>query len=1136
MSRAVRLVGLFAAAQMGSVAQLAAAQSGADALLNGFQTPPDSARPRVWWHWMNGNITQKGIEADLDWMHRIGLGGAQTFDAAYNTPQVVDQRLVFMTPPWKEAFRFAAMRADHLGLELAIAGSPGWSESGGPWVKPEDGMKKLVWSETWVEGEVPFAGKLPQPPSIAGPFQNVPAVRGHSYAAPVPGEPVPNLYRDVAVVAYRLPAGEISMVQLHPAVTSSAGPVNSSLLWDGDFTRAIHLPHPGHGQPAWIQVDFGQPRTIQSMSVGLIQDLRTVLGPQYVGAMLESSSDGKTFHRIAGAYDSADDTPQGETPRQETVTFGPVTARYFRLVLPTPPDLQAPPNITALLGPSSTQSDVTEFVLHSKPRVERFERKAGYFLDAGVDSHPTRRVDARDVIRPDDVIDLTGKFRADGTLAWTLPPGRWAILRVGYSLLGITNHPASPEGTGLEVDKLSRSAVKAYMDHYLARYESLLGPQWIGQHGLRAMVNDSWEAGPQNWSDELPAEFARRRGYDLHRWLPALTGRIIDSAEATDRFLWDFRRTLGDLLVESHYGQIAASLRARGMVHYGEAHERQRAFIGDGMDAKRDDDIPMAAMWTSVAGFFISQEHGDADIRESASVAHIYGQNLVAAESMTSFGLPGYAYAYTPENLKPTVDRELADGLNLFVIHTSAHQPKDNLLPGLTLGHFGQWFTRHETWAEQAAPWVSYLARSSYLLQQGHFVADVVYYYGQDSNITALYGKHLPPIPEGYAFDFASAHALSMLSVKDGDLVTVSGMRYRLLVLDPRSSVMSLDVLKRIASLVREGATVLGGKPQRTPSLVDDEQEFRSLAGAVWGTKDQAEHAYGKGRVVNRSTIDAPTLAQALDRLKVSRDFSYVKPEPDTSVWYVHRHLLGGDLYFVNNRADHSEQIDAYFRVKGKAPEVWHADTGLREPASYRIEGVDTVVPLALVAHDAIFVVFREPTTLPERHVAAPARHTLASLRGPWNVSFQPNRGAPDHATFSSLVSWSTNADPGIRYFSGTAEYATSLEVSAAWVANGQRVELDLGEVKNIAEVLVNGRSAGIVWKSPFRLDITDLVRSGHNDLRCRVTNLWPNRLIGDKQPGAHKVTFSSFDPYKADSPLLPSGLLGPVTVSETTQ
>jgi len=1094
-----------------------------DTLVLGFLNPPDSAKPRVWWHWMNGNVTPEGIQLDLEWMHRVGIGGMQNFDAAYETPQLVDHRLVFMSPPWKEAFRSTAMLADRLGLELTIAGSPGWSESGGPWVKPEEGMKKLVWSEVRIPGGVPFAGKLPSPPSVVGPFQNVPVADRslNSYAGPAPVEPIPDLYRDVAVMAYRLPAEDRSMAELHPIVTSSVGTIDANALWDGDLARAIQVPYGEEGKPAWIQFDFGRPRTIQSMSLGLA-DFGRALGPRYFGAELDGSADGNTFNRVATVYDTADHSIAGIPPLQSTVTFPPVSARYFRLYLPTPPpplEMRA-----ASLPPAPKEHHVTEWVLYANPRVDHFEQKAGYFLDAGLDSHATRPIADREAISPDDVIDLTAKLRPDGTLSWTPPKGRWALLRLGYSLLGVTNNPASPEGTGLEVDKLSRPAVKAHMDQYLARYESILGSRLMGSHGLRAVVNDSYEAGAQNWTEELPREFAYRRGYALIPWLPALTGRIIGSAESTDRFLWDFRRTLGELIAENHYGQITDSLHEHGLIHYGESHESYRAFIGDGMDAKRSNDIPMGAMWTP--GFRVTPEQGDADIRESASVAHIYGQNRVAAESMTAFGTSSTAYTFAPETLKPTVDRELFDGLNLFVVHASVHQPLNNAGPGVTLGPFGQWFTRHETWAEQAAPWLSYLARSSYLLQQGHFVADILYFYGQDSNITALYGAHLPSVPQGYAFDFANAHALTMLSVRERELVTASGMRYRLLALDPRARTMSLDVLKTIAQLTKAGATVVGAKPETTPSLADNEVEFHTLADALWGDGAAGEHRYGAGRI-----LAGKTLAEAVAQLQLEPDFDYSTPDAGRTVWYVHRYLDDGELYFVNNRQDRTSQIEARFRVTGFAPELWHADTGVMEPAPYRQVGNHTIVPLKLDSHDAVFVVFRKQTNQTQSQVTEPVRKPLSTIVGPWHVHFQEGRGAPGQATFTKLTSWTANADPGIKYFSGTARYETSFKVPASWRVKGQRVEMDLGTVKNLAAVLVNGQSAGILWKAPYRADITVPLQAGVNRLTLDVTNLWPNRLIGDKQPNAKPIASTTFNPYSSDSPLLESGLLGPVTL-----
>jgi hypothetical protein len=1096
------------------------ARSSPDRLQREFLSPPDSAKPYVWWHWMNGNVKKEGIKRDLQWMHRVGIGGLQNFfDISMNTPNVVDRPLVYATPKWRETFRYAVTLADRLGLKYAVAGSPGFSESGGPWVRPEQGMKKLVWSETRVIGGAPFSGKLPPPPRTVGPFQNVPQSSNVQLVGTTQATPVPELYKDVAVVAYRLPAGDHWPSELHPVATSSAGAIDASLLWDGDFTTSVNLPFGEEDKPAWITLDFGSPQVMQSMTLALQgkTGVEYLIDPSRVAAELQGSEDNSAFRSIA--------TLPFTTDFEQTVSFAPITARYFRLILPTPSSV---PGAAVLFGPLPKEHRVAEFVLHTVPRVNQFEQKAGFFSwflngDVTLDRIATLPIANRDAVNSSDIVDLSSRLRPDGAVDWTPPAGRWAILRIGFSLLGTTNHPASPEATGLEVDKLSQSAVKTYMDSYLIQFQSILGPKLIGQDGLHAMVNDSWEIGSQNWTDELPTEFARRRGYDLRLWLPALMGRIIDSAESTDRFLWDFRRTLGELVSQNHYGQIAASLHERGMIHYNESHEQGRAFIGDGMDAKRFDDVPMGAMWTNS---FFPQEQYDADLHESASVAHIYGQNLVAAESLTAVGGPGAAYVYTPENLKPTIDRELADGVNRIVVHASVHQPLSKPGPGVALPPFGQWFTRNETWAEQARPWVTYLSRSSYLLQQGTFVADVIYYYGQDSNVTALYARHLPAVPEGYAFDFASAHALTKLSVRNGLLVTASGMRYHILALDPRTRLMSLDVLRQIAQLVKDGATVVGDKPTATPSLADDAKEFHSLADALWGSDAAGDHRYGQGLI-----ISGKSLAEAIVDLKLDPDFSCSKPAADTTVWFVHRRLDDGDLYFVNNRQERAEHIEARFRVIGKEPELWHADTGVAEPTSYRIEGNHTIVPLRLDPRDAVFVVFRQDTQQRERKIAEPIRKPLGAVAGPWQVRFPPGRGAPAQALFKELESWTTQSDSGIKYFSGTATYETHLNVPASWLAQGQRVEIDLGVVKNLAEVLVNGKSAGVLWKAPFRIDVAELLHRGINRLAVRVTNLWPNRLIGDRQPNALPVAFTTFNPYSRDSPLLESGLLGPVTI-----
>jgi hypothetical protein len=1066
----------------------------------GFVNPPDSARPRVWWHWMNGNITKQGIRADLEWMHRVGIAGFQNFDASLETPQIVEKRLVYMTPEWKDAFQFTARLADSLGLEMAIAGSPGWSESGGPWVKPGQAMKKFVWTETTVEGGKPFNGMLPAPDSVPGPFRDM---FSHAYGGGLI-EQGPRYYADAAVIAYRIPDQDIELAAMQPVVTSSGGKFTLAQLTDGNLSTASLLPAAKPGQVSWIQFDYGKPVSVAAL---------TIVGGGYVGMWgrnadhapraLESSDDGKTFSKVT-------DIPISGT-EEKTLSFEPVRARYFRFTWLSP-----------VAEAADRGTNVAELVLYPVARVREFEQKAGFSVAYDLYKNPTPSVNQGQSIPKSDVIDITSNMKPDGMLTWDPPAGKWKVIRLGYSLTGHQNSPASPEATGLEVDKLNAAHVKAYFNNYLDQYKDATGGL-MGKKGLQYMITDSWEAGTQNWTDNMPAEFERLRGYSMMPWIPVLTGHIVESAEASDRFLWDFRKTIGDLTTVNHYDQLTSILKERGMGRYTESHEGGRAFIGDGMEVKRHAAIPMSATWTPGLP---EEDHEvspgyQADVRESASVAHIFGQNLVAAESMTAIGS---AWAWSPETLKPTADMEMANGLNRFVIHTSVHQPVNDKIPGLGLGPFGQWFTRHETWAEEAGPWITYLSRSCYMLQQGKFVADIAWYYGEDKNITALFGDKKPGIPTGYNYDFVNADALlNNLSVENGKIVTATGMRYRVLALDSNSRWMTLPVLRKIYDLVGEGAVVAGPKPVGTPSLSDNLQEWNKLAAQLW-QEGKNLVVVGKGKVFAGTGLE-----EVMRTISVQPDFSYAG---EANLLYVHRAMKNTDIYWINNCNNKPADIEASFRISGKEPEIWHAETGAIEKVSWTAAEKLTKVPLHLQAHDAIFIVFRNTTNEKSGIIPAKKESQLAVIDGPWNISFQEKRGAPAQAVFNALSPWNENADKGIRYFSGTAVYSRSFEAPAEWLKEGKQIWIDLGDVKNIAEVKVNGQSLGIAWKYPFRIDITSALKQGKNVLDIKVTNLWVNRLIGDQQPGVKdKITYTTMPFYQANSPLKPSGLIGPVNI-----
>lgn len=1101
-------------------AEAPAADQGAtspDPLAQQFQDPPMEARPRVWWHWMNGNVTKDGIAKDLDWMKRVGIGGLQNFDAGLQTPQVVDKRLVYMTPEWKDAFRFAASEADRLGLELAIAASPGWSETGGPWVKPEDGLKKVVWAETRLQGGKRFTGKLPMPPVTTGPFLDMPDSDPLAAITGEHGFKAPELYSDIAVLA--LP--DTAAADVLPAFSSGGKPISAAELADASLQTGVTLPRGPAEAPTTLVASYAKPQTIRSATIAIPGAKSMFAGPT-LDIRLESSIDGTAWQPVASL-------PVTGAP--STGSFKPVTARHFRLVfMPLPfngsnmgdpaPGAIAGGFVEMIAASAKAPLEIKQFRLTSEIAVDQFEAKAGFAIARDYDAlgEPDRGAVGVD---PSRVIDLTGKMRPDGSLDWTPPKGRWRVIRFGSSLLGTTNHPAPPEATGLEVDKFDGNAVRRYLEHYIGTYKDAAGEDLVGKRGVRALLTDSIEVGAANWTPRMIEQFKRLRGYDPMPYLPALAGVVVGARDQSDKFLRDYRQTLADLMASEHYGTVARVAHENGLKVYGEALEDNRPSLGDDMAMRSHADVPMAALWT------FSRKAGPnpsylADMKGAASVAHVYGQNIVAAESMTSALAP---WAYAPNELRRIIDLEFASGVNRPVVHTSVHQPVDDKVPGMSLAIFGQFFNRHEAWAELARPWVDYMARSSLLLQAGRNVADVAYFYGEEGPITALYGrKPIADAPKDHAYDFINRDALfDAIEVKDGEIVSKGGARYKAIQLGGSTRRMTVATLRRLAALVEAGATVVGQAPESSPALTDGDADFAALVAKLWSGSPVTR--IGAGQVIASAGIDA-----ALAKAGVSPDFQMSGASADAEVLFVHRALSDGDLWFLNNRKAVDERVEARFRITGKQPELWHADSGRSEPVSYRIEDGETIVPLTLGAESSVFVVFRKPAKSNALMIKKVVPTAVAKLDRPWQVAFQAGRGAPAGITLPKLASLSDQADPGVRYFSGMATYTSSFVLPKS-VKSGAPLWLNLGEVGEIAEVSVNGKHVGYAWHKPYRVDLSGAVRNGVNSVEVKVANLWVNRLIGDAQPGAKKVTWTSFPTYSADAALRPSGLIGPVTL-----
>ena len=1023
-----------------------------------FKDPPQEARPQVWWHWMDGNVSKEGIRKDLEWMKRSGIGGFHQFDAGgINMPRAAKVKLPYLSEGWQDAFRYALDLADSMGLEATIASAPGWSSTGGTWVEPKDAVKKLEWRTADVDGG-DVNVKLPDLYTVTGPYQDF--FQGNDRVEIQPyGE-------DLYVLALRRSSRDLSMEEMG-ALTS----VSDSL----------------------ITVTFPRPRRILSFTLkSLAMGGRPRQGEAECKNILEYSKDGRTWKTACRILPA-------RIP-YTTEDIHPVKARYFRV----------------------RGEKLEGLELHTVCRVNHSEELGGFSNNFDFNRFHTPKCKA-----PREVIDLTGKMAPDGTLACSLPKGRWRIYRFGWSITGKVNHPASPEATGLEVDKLDKDAWMRYFHHYLDLYKNMSGGM-LGEKGIRYLLTDSYEAGSFTWTPSLPEEFKARRHYELLPWLPVLAGEIIGSSEMSEAFLWDWRKTLGELFCEN-YERITDLVAEYGLAgSYCETHEGSRAYVGDGMDPKLHATFPMAAIWMENTPTGSSVPSAIADIRESASAAHLTGKRIVAAESFSVNGDEGRAYTYCPENMKYVADVALSAGLNRFVIHESASQPNDAYLPGLQLFRYGQWFHRNETWGEYARVFTDYLARSSAMLQQGSPVADILLYYGEDSNITALYGGDtfdlLPEVPAGYEYDFINPTALLSLEVD-------SSMRYKVLWLDKNCETMSLDVLLKIRDLSDAGIRICGDEPVRCDGLMADQRMFRRVVRDIWHS--------GRANVYG-------TLAEALEGMEPDclATFEGDGSASTTDFRYVHRVLHDGDhVYWIRNFSGSDVSALISFRDHRANAALFNPENGSITQLATSTDGTRATIIIPMISSDAFFVVFSDKPFVTGSSAGITGRLVGLGERADedilplrlskhWRVRFSQKGGGTAEETFTDLHSWTESPDPVVRYFSGTAVYSASFEIGGGTLEKYSRLALDLGSVKNIAEVAINGKNVGVLWKAPFITDdIKPLLHIGANSLEIKVTNLWRNRMIGDVQPGEkHPVTaIRRF--YKAGDSLLPSGLLGPIGI-----
>ncbi len=724
-----------------------------------------------------------------------------------------------------------------------------------------------------------------------------------------------------------------------------------------------------------------------------------------------------------------------------------------------------------------------------------------------------------------DIINLTDKLSSDGMLNWQAPASKWVVLRFGYSLGSARVSTSSGDWQGLVIDYMDSEIFKQYWDQVVVPILDDAG-LLVGQT-LKYLCTDSWECGGANWTRNFQQEFAKRRGYDPTPYLPIIAGKIIENRDISNRFLADFRKTVGDCIAENHYQYFAQLARQRGLgIHPESGGPHAGPF--DALKCQGRSDIAMGEFW--VPSPHRPRPFERFYVKQTSSAAHTYGLKFTGAEAFTSIGPHWNDLLWAAQ--KPSFDHEVCSGLNLCFIHTFTCSPKEMGLPGQEY-FAGTHFNPNVTWWEYADAFLAYLHRCQFLLQQGKFVADCLYYQGDHvPNLRRLKEDDPAKVLPGYDYDSVSEEVLiEQTSVSDGRIHLNSGMQYHLLVL-PDHKVLSLAALKKIKELVYNGATVLGYKPLKTVSLTGYPQcdkEFTELADLIWGPASQTNgaHGFGKGKV-----IWGYTGRKVLLTMGIKPDFKV----PAKSIDYVHYTIPNADMYFVCNQTDQMRNVNRTFRVTGRQPELWNPVTGdICEAKAFKQTDGRTEIPLHFAPYGSWFIIFQKTIPATQQGTAlanAPQQQPVYTIEGPWEVHFDPAWGGPQSVQFDKLISWTNHPDPGVKDYSGKATYKKVFDCTLK-LNEKNSYYLDLGDVKDvgIAAVRLNNKDLGVVWTKPFQVEISDVLKAVQNELEIVVVNSWRNRLLADKKlPADQRLTKTNIQ-VKPDWKPLDSGLLGPVQI-----
>lgn len=1047
----------------------------------GFITPQDTNAVWCYYYWIGDDISKEGVTKDLEAMKEFGIDGV--FIGNIN-PDEVDGPVPLFSDKWWEITIHAVNEGKRLGVDIGFFNSPGWSQSGGPWIDPDKAMRHLVYSETKINNTGYAEVTLERP---AEEFQD-------SYVLG---------FRTISAENRRI-TRKNTVVRTEPSIPNPSNLIDENTSSEALFDIDEYNEY---------KVEFKSDTSINARSILL-----------YPGQS-EFKCECTLFASINGEYRKIKSFFFDRS--NLAVAVGPVTKGPVTISLP---GVQSDGFKLLFSNIESSHSKVgfSEINISEAAYLQEYVEKSMGKMDPtpfpNFESYMWEKqseIENKNLIIS-EVIELSDKMNEEGLLKWNVPKGNWTVLRMGMTPTGTKNAPAAPQGKGYEVDKTNEEYIRYHFDQFIGEIIEKTPENSLS--ALKYVIADSYETGPQNWTDGFRERFEEKYDYDPMKYLPVISGRIVGSVEESDRFLWDLRRAMADDIAYKYVGGLSEISNEHNLKLWLENYGHW-GFPSEFLMYGGQSDLLGGEFWNE-------GELGNIECKSASSAAHMYGKPVVSAESYTA---AGETFKRHPAVLKKRGDWSFTEGINHVVLHVYIHQPDDQRVPGIN-AWFGTEFNRHNTWFKQGKYWADYLRRSQHLLQQGKYVADVCYFIGEDA--PKMTGKTDPELPRGYSYDYINAEVIKeRLSVENGKFVLPDGMTFSLLVL-PDLNTMRPELLSKIEQLVRDGGTILGAKPEQSPSLENyphADKAVKELASQLWPddySNGNLFNSYGKGHV-----IDGVGIQEALDFIEVPKDIAI---NEDLPVLWTHRSLPGMDIYFLTNQGEEEITLNPSFRVEGLKPQLWDAVNGeIRNLNEYTIKDGRIRVPLKMNPLESMFLVF---TNVENEYTAKgydenfPSSQELMEVDGPWEVEFENKEIGPEELQkWKALKDWTAFDDDKIRYYSGTALYKTSFNVEE--LPENHELFLDLGEVGVMATVKLNGENLGGVWISPFVLPITGYLRKGKNEIEIEVVNTWRNRMIKDESiPEGERYTWTVVNDVDPDEELTTSGLLGPVSVKMVNQ